>query len=322
MDKLRPAVRVALVECMGVQRAERVLVVTDGPLRDIGISFFHEAGELGAEAMLIEMLPRSSHGQEPPTAVAAAMKEADVIIIPTSRSLSHTRARKEANLAGARIASMPTVTPEMLARTLSGDYQGMARWCTGYAAALSQGSVAEITTPAGTSLTLSLQGRQAIADTGRYLEPGGFGNLPAGEAFIAPVEGSAQGVMVVDGSMAGVGLLDEPIVIEIKDGRAVDIRGGTGAATLRDILKKHRAQATMVAELGLGLNPQARITGLVIEDEKVMGTVHVALGDNSTFGGTVEVDSHLDGVMLRPTLMVDKQILIRDGQPVLDIYGG
>ncbi|MHB1418824.1 MAG: aminopeptidase [Bacillota bacterium] len=317
-QKLKSAVRVALDECMGVKPGERVLVVTDEVLWEIGMSFFKEACELKAEAMLIEMVPRDSNGQEPPQAVAAAMKEADVIMIPTYRSLTHTRARKEANLSGARIASMPTVTAEMLARTLSGDYAVMAHWCTRYAEALTQGKLATITTAAGTKLSMSLEGRKAIADTGRYLKPGQFGNLPAGEAFIAPVENSAEGIMVVDGSMAGIGLVNEPVVITVKEGRTVDIRGGKAAQALRDILGKHSPLAMMVAELGLGLNPQAKITGLVIEDEKVLGTVHVALGDNSTFGGTVEVDSHLDGVMLQPTLDIDGQIIIRDGRLLLE----
>ncbi|KKM10005.1 leucyl aminopeptidase [Clostridiales bacterium PH28_bin88] len=314
MDKLREAARVALVDCMGVKAGEVVLVVTDILQREVGGALLAVAGELGAEAMLMEMSPRENHGQEPPAAVAAAMREAEVVLMPTTKSLSHTRARWEANRAGARIASMPGITLQMMQRTLKGSYVEMAENCRRYASLLHGARQVRITTPAGTDLTMSLEGREAHPDTGLYLEPGQFGNLPAGEVYAAPLEGSTRGVLVIDGSMAGVGLLKEPIRMRVEGGYATDIAGGAEAAKLQGILDRYNREARNIAELGLGMNPHAMITGLVLEDEKVLGTVHVALGDNSTFGGNVEVASHLDGVMLSPTVEVDGKVVLAGGR--------
>lgn len=302
---------------MAVKAGEQVLVVTDGPCRKIGEVLWLAAKEAGAEAVLLEMEPRENHGQEPPGMVAAAMKSAQVVLLPTFRSLSHTRARKEANQAGARVGSMPMITEDMLARTLSGDYHQIEDSCHHYARLLSEGKMVRIISPGGTDITFSIEGREGWADTGMYHEPRSFGNLPAGEAFVAPVEGTASGMVVIDGSMAGIGRVDVPIELIVENGLAVDIKGGEGAARLKQIVDKHGQQARNIAELGIGLNPNAMLTGLTLEDEKIAGTVHLALGDNSTFGGTVEVDSHLDGVILNPTLEIDGKIIIQDGKLLL-----
>lgn len=316
MENLQQAAKVVLEECMGVKPGEKVLIIIDPPKREIGSILFHQAGEMQAEAMLIEMLPRDNHGVEPPRAVAEAMKAADVVIIPTSKSLTHTKARKDANDAGARIATMPDVTPDMMARTLSGGYSVIAQRCEKFAELLSGADQVRVTTPAGTELSFSLQGRKGYADTGIIRAKGDFSNLPAGEAYAAPVEGTAQGRLVVDGSMAGIGEIHTPIMMTVKDGYVTEITGGQEAEKLEAILRPYGKEARNIAELGIGLNELAQITGYILEDEKVLGTVHVAIGDNSNFGGEVSVPSHLDGILLKPTLTVDGKVLIKEGNLV------
>jgi leucyl aminopeptidase (aminopeptidase T) len=242
------------------------------------------------------------------------MLEADVVLMATSKSLSHTRARKEANNRGARVASLPGLTEEVMARTLSSGYGHIADLCRLYAAKITGAREVRITTAKGTDLIFSLEGRMGVADTGLLHAPGAFGNLPAGEAYIAPLEGTAQGILVVDGSMAGVGLIQEPIKIKVENGLATEITGGEEAKKLNALMEKHGQKARNIAELGIGLNDQAKITGVVLEDEKALGTIHIALGDNSTFGGTVEVDSHLDGIVLNPTVTVDGEVIIENGK--------
>ena len=305
-----------LEECMGLQSGESVLVIVDTPKREIGQVLLDQAIQMQAEALLMEMLPRENHGVEPPEAVAQAMKAADVVVIPTSKSLSHTAARKEANSSGARIASMPDVTPEMMARTLSGSYDRIAHRCIRYADLLTPALEAHILTPAGTDLRFSIQGRQGIADTGIIRASGDFGNLPAGEAYVSPVEGTANGRLVVDGSMAGIGKLEVPIVMTVEQGYVTEVTGGPDAEKLEAIINPYGKEARNIAELGIGLNELARITGLPLEDEKVLGTVHIGIGDNSNFGGSVSVPSHLDGILLQPTLTVDGTALIKDGKLV------
>jgi leucyl aminopeptidase (aminopeptidase T) len=270
---------------------------------------------MGAEAMRLEMLPRSRNGEEPPAPVAAAMRAARVVVAPTSRSLSHTRARREACEAGARIATLPGVTEAMLVRTMSADYQAVRRRSEHVAEVLSRGQRAFLTNDLGTELTLLLGGRDAIPDTGHLETPGAFGNLPAGEGFIAPVEGTAEGVLVVDACMAGIGVLNDPLTLEIHAGRVEEIRGGDEAGRLEEMFDRVGPDARVVCELGVGTNEKAIITGVVLEDEKVLGTVHVAFGNNLHFGGTNDVPFHIDGVITTPTLTVDDTLLIERGVP-------
>ena len=316
MDKLRLAAGVVLKDCMAVKEGERVLIIIDGPKREIGEVLFEQASKLQAEALLMEMLPRDNHGVEPPEAVAEAMKHADVIVIPTSKSLSHTCARREANERGARIATMPDITVEMMGRTLSAGYSQIAQRCLHYAGLLTEADEVKISTPAGTDLAFSLKGRKGLADTGLVHAPGEFSNLPAGEAYAAPLEGTANGKLVVDGSMAGIGKLKDPITMTVKDGFVTQVTGGPDGEKLEAIMDRYGREARNIAELGIGLNELAQLTGSPLEDEKVLGTVHVGIGDNSNFGGTVSVPSHLDGILLSPTLTVDGRVLIDNGKLV------
>lgn len=317
VELLDKAATVVLRQCMAVKEGEDVLIISDTPLRPIGELFFRKALEEKADAVLLLMKPRSRHGEEPPEVVAEAMKAADVVLAPTSMSLSHTRARKEASATGVRMATLPGITEETMARTLVADYRVVAERSRKLAEALTGGKEVRVTTPAGTDLRLSIEGRECRYDTGIYTSPGDFGNLPAGEAFVAPVEGSADGLLVVDGAMGGIGLLAEPLTMKIEEGFAAQITGGAGASRLLSMVEPLGRSARAIGELGLGTNDMARITGNVLEDEKVMGTAHVAIGNNLGFGGKIDVPLHLDGMLLRPTVFVDGRPVVVDGRVVV-----
>jgi len=308
------AARTAALQCLGVGAGDAVLVVTDPPCVEVGTALWEAAKEAGAEAMLLWLLPRKTHGSEPPQPVAEAMRHARVCFLPTSRSLTHTVARRQASEAGARVASLPGITPEIFQRAMDVDYHEVRALTLRVGNWLEQGTEVRLTSPAGTDLCLSIAGRTPVLDTGLYLEPGSFGNLPAGEAYVAPVEGTAEGVLVVDGSMAGVTGLDAPIRIEVIDGRAGAITGGRAAMELAELLTAAGEDARTLAELGVGTNASARISGHVLEDEKVLGTVHVALGANASFGGKVQVACHLDGILRRPSMWVDGRQVMREGE--------
>jgi len=147
-----------------------------------------------------------------------------------------------------------------------------------------------------------------------YLQKKGtFGNLPTGEIFVAPVEGAANGVFVVDSSFAGIGKLKSPINIFVENGYAVNITGDK-SELLDELLDQVGKEARNIAELGIGTNEKAQITGNILEDEKVMGTCHIALGNNSGFGGKVDVQLHMDGIIKKPTIFVDNAKIIDDGK--------
>jgi leucyl aminopeptidase (aminopeptidase T) len=311
MNELLKAAQTAISNCLAVKKGESVLVITDHPLRKIGYAFWEAAREVASEAMLLEILPRSSNGEEPPDAVAKFMKDFDVLIIPTSKSMSHTKARRDACESGARCVTLPGIIEDTMIRTLNADYNEIGQRSVKMADMVNQGKTAKVTTPAGTDITMKIEGRECHADTGIVHKPGDFSNLPAGEAYIAPVEGSANGVIVVDGAM--VGKVKKPIKIVVKDGLATEIIGDQAAKELEKMIEPFGEAGRNVAELGIGTNHKAMIVGSVLEDEKVMGTVHMALGDNKSMGGNVSVQSHLDGILLKPTLWIDDKIIMQDG---------
>jgi leucyl aminopeptidase (aminopeptidase T) len=311
MDDMRKAIETALVDCLALKGGETFLSVGDEPSREIAMAFWEVAKGMKAESIYVEIIPRSTHAEEPPPAVASLMKGVKVIVAPTSKSLTHTAARKEACDAGARAATLPGITRDVLTRGLSADYRAIAERTKRLAETITRGKAVRITSDTGTDLSMSVEGREGLADTGIVHKPGDFSNLPAGEAFVAPVQGSAEGFLVVDGSMAGVGVLKQLIKITVKNGEAVSIEG---SKVLEEIMEKHGRNARNVAELGIGTNDKVMLSGSVLEDEKVLGTVHVALGDNSTFGGSVSVPVHLDGIIRRPVLTVDGKVVVKDGK--------
>jgi leucyl aminopeptidase (aminopeptidase T) len=317
MKSLREAAAIAVQNCLAVKPGETVLVITDSLTRKIGRVLWEAAKNERAEAILTEIIPRKTHGEEPPLALAECMKKVDVFLAPTAKSLSHTRARHIACELGARGATLPGITESIMRRALRADYSRIAAAALKAAEVLTQGATARLTTPAGTHLIMSLVGARALADTGLFHKRGQFGNLPSGEAFIAPVENSAHGTVVIDGSLAGIGILSEPIRLTVRSGYVISISGGRDAEQLRALIRPFGRLGRNIAELGLGTNYRARLTGNILEDEKVAGTVHIALGDNASMGGTVRVPSHLDGLLLKPTLEIDDRLIMKDGKLLL-----
>ncbi len=313
-SELLSASVIAIRDCMGAQPGERILVITDEPLRSIGYALRQAAKELGHEVVLVEILPRQSNGAEPPQEVAELMAKMDVVLCPTSKSLTHTDARRAASAAGARIATLPGVTEAIMVRCMNADYTRIAERTVALCAMLEQAKTVRVLAPAGTDITMPIEGRKAYASSGLFRHRGESGNLPTGEAFLAPLEGRSNGAVVVDGSMAGIGMLATPIRIAVRDGYAEEITGGPEAERLVALLEPHGRDARTVAEFGIGTNDKATLTGVILEDEKVMGTIHIAFGDNKSMGGTVRVASHLDGLITRPTVWFDDRRIMHDGR--------
>jgi aminopeptidase len=304
---------IAVRDCMGTSAGEWVLVVTDAPLRTIGYALRQAAQDLGAEVLLVEILPRKTNGEEPPRPVAELMAMVDVVLCPTSKSLTHTDSRRAASARGVRIATLPGVTEEVMVRCMNADYHRIADRTFKVCRLLEKADTVRVTAPGGTDITMPVRGRTSHASSGLFREKGLWGNLPTGEAYLAPLEGQSNGIVVVDGSMAGVGMVTTPIRIVVRDGYATEIAGGPEAARLRTLLEPHGKDAYTVAEFGIGTNDKAILTGLILEDEKVMGTIHIAFGDNKSMGGSVRVASHLDGLVTRPTVWLDDSQIMVDG---------
>jgi len=308
--------RTAVETCMNIKPDETVLIVTDTGKVKIAEAFAYASAALGAKTVISIMKPMGQSGEEPLKPIREAMKASDVVLIPTTRSLSHTDARREATKKGARIASMPGITEDMMSYGgLTADYKDIANRTIKIAKILEKGKNVEITTPSGTRLTMNIEGRAPIRDTGLYHKSGDWGNLPAGEACLAPVEGTTQGTLVID-SMGKT--VKQPLTITIKNGWAQKFQG-PDATRLERLLESADKNAYNIGELGIGTNPNARLTGVVLEDEKVLGTVHIALGDNTSYvGGHTKSKIHVDGILLRPTMKIDGHLIMKDGKLLLN----
>lgn len=333
---------------MGVRQGERVLVLADMPTPD---QWAHTAAD-HVEAMLRraymarlvadiarEHLPGASvrfltfpstgrSGVEPAEGAARAMQEADVALAITSYSLSHTEAREEACRRGARVASMPRFLPEMLypEGPMAVDYESVASSTRALAGLITAASKVRLTTPAGTEIEFSVVGRDGRSDDGIYTAKGSWGNLPAGEAYCAPLEGTGHGLLVVEpGWHAGLG---EPMKIRMERGEVTALEGGgvVGSEISAILDLQRRGENTrprrMLAELGIGTNPNARRTDITVEAEKIKGTVHLAVGDSSHLGGVVVADYHQDFVIPRPDLWFDGEIVIAGGRWVAPAIAG
>jgi leucyl aminopeptidase (aminopeptidase T) len=311
MTDLAPAVRTVVRRCLAVQPGENVLVVVDRPLQDVGEALREEAERAQADAVLAVMAPRSDHGEEPPAPIAAALAASDVFIAPASKSLSHTQARKRASEGGARGATMPTVTADMLARLMDIDFDAMRARSHAIAQLLDAADEARITCPRGTDLTLDLRERSGLADDGDLTVPGAFGNLPCGEGFIAPAGGEGT---VVARSLAGIGLGEARLTVS---GGHLTAATGPEGEQLLERLSVHGEAGTNLAELGVGTNEKAGLTGNVLEDEKILGTVHVAFGASAGIGGTVAVPIHLDVVVTDASLTVGDTPVLDGGRYLL-----
>ena len=296
---------------MDLNGNESCLIITDSKLSNIGNALYKNSLKITKTSRLIKIPIPESHGSEPPKNVAEEMLHYDVILMPTTKSLSHTTARKNASSKGARIASMPGITENMMKRTLNVDFNKIRFINEKFIKKLTNHHKIKITTKKGTDIEFNLKGRKWIGDDGLYTKKRAFGNLPAGEVFIAPLEGKTNGIIIADASVGGLGKVDKNIEIIVKNGFIESIKGGKIADEFTKLLKSKLYRN--VAELGIGTNPKAKITGEALEDEKVMGTCHIAFGNNRHFGGIVDVQFHVDFVIKNPTIYADNVMIMENG---------
>jgi leucyl aminopeptidase (aminopeptidase T) len=274
---------IAAMECVGVGSQDDVLVLCNEGQRAVARALAEAADGRARSVRILEYPSLTRDGEEPPAIVGDAMTAASAIFAPTTRSISHTKARMAATNRGARIASMPGVSAETFGRALAVDYAELARVGDRIAYELNAASTCRVTSRAGTDLAVSLEGRTALCDDGNLREYAAWGNLPAGEAYIAPVETSAEGTIVFDGALAGYGMLREPLRVTVAGGRAIRAEG-EAAEWLLQTLDAGGSTGRLTAELGIGTNPRAVLTGNILEDEKAVGTAHIAFGTSASIG--------------------------------------
>jgi leucyl aminopeptidase (aminopeptidase T) len=325
---------------MGLKEGERLLVLTDPPSlehwreksphelmlqleRSMLAKMVAEIAQGSHPESIVEFYPYPSvgqHGREPGDAVAERLLQAEVIVAIVNYSLSHTSARAAATEAGARIASMPGFEARMFHPNgpMSVDYHQVAEDTQRLAKLVTAAEKATVRSPGGTEISFSLSGRKGGLDTGLCTEKAAWSNLPAGETYAAPVEGTAEGVIVAQAGWYPE--LEQDMVLTFEDGLVVGVEGGGKVGDeFRRLLNLESDEQVYrfrrnLAELGIGTNPNAKKPDNVLEAEKIKGTVHLAIGDSSHMGGQVVADLHEDFVIPEPDLLLDDRLIIARGE--------
>ena len=236
----------------------------------------------------------------------------DCVIALSNYSTSHTRFRDFlTRICGCRYASMPLFDISMLEGSMNVDWKALAKMTTDLAKIVNTAERIDIKTPNGTLISFSKKARKALADTGMLTGKGSFSNLPAGEVYLAPVEGTAQGKLVLE--WGPTRQLESPVKLTVKDGYVSDVAGKDEyAGYIRKKLAERKENGN-IAELGIGTNSAAKRPDNILESEKILGTIHIALGDNSSFGGNVKTPFHQDFVFFKPTVtLISKSGIKKD----------
>jgi leucyl aminopeptidase (aminopeptidase T) len=244
------------------------------------------------------------------------MEAADVCLCVASRSIFHTEAAGRARLAGTRgCFNAPAVLSAWTEGAMMADYRAIRSVAERLAGRLRGAEWVHVTSPAGTDVTVSVDGREPRGwYTGIVRNAGEVSAYPGGEVSFPPVEGRSHGVIVWERVATDLGGIAEPIRITVEDGLATTIEGGADADRLRELIDGVPG-ATNIGELGIGLNPAARVSDDITETKKRIGTAHFALGDSAGgYGGTVSSPVHLDGMCFDVTIAIDGDVVVRDGE--------
>jgi len=311
------AAHTALTQCLHVQRGEKLLIVSNMEFQRIGEALFAEGVKLGAETALLYYPRGTINGEEPPPLIANAMLKSDVVVAPTVTSITHTAARRRACKAGARVATMPGITEDFFVRGLSADYDELIAMTGQIFDLLDRAKVARVISPAGTDLSLDIRNRARVSD-GNLREKGAFSNLPTGETELAPR--TARGVLMAD--RCGE-YITEPTRLQIDKGYIVGYDGNASGRRFKRLIegcceREGTRNASFIAEFAIGTNKKAKLSGIVLEEEKRFGTCHVAFGDNTSYaGGRNQSILHIDTIVLKPTILLDGRTIMKNGKLTL-----
>ena len=310
-------------DCLNIVSGEDVLIVTDTNMTDVAEVIAAMASERDADVSTIIMAPLSAPGVEPPKSVAAAMKTADVVMMPTTYSLAPSVAREEAQKAGARILSLGAYHLGILeSDALRADYKALKPMVEEVANRLTKAENASVHSGVGTIFHLKLGKRKAHALSNVCHGPGTMGSPPDIEAYVAPIEDTAEGVVFIDGAinLPEFGLIREAVRLTVEEGRVISIDGGEEARRFEEKLESYDdSEMYRIAELGIGLNSKAKLVGDPLIDEGALGTAHIALGLNYTYGGAIRsARAHIDCVFREPTIVLDGETLLRSGELILE----
>lgn len=358
---LAETARIAFAECFAPAPGTRVLIISNPGTEqaDIAEAFRDAAEAADAQVQLLWQPVKTQADWADDEVIRALEDRPDIVLSISAEKLGKDRYRLANPLKGSdgrtydhifhyllhgerslRAAWTPGITRDMFLRTVPIDYTGMRNIADRLCALLDQAGAVMVTSPSGTDLCFSIQGRASMRDDGDYRAPGSGGNLPAGEVFISPALRSAEGTIVFDGSIADIEgdiIINTPIVCTVRGGYVTGVEGGEEAEQLEQALRHgmnmasslvhegsmepekalaYATNARHIGEFGIGLNPAAIIAGNMLEDEKVRGTCHFAIGSNYDEDAPALI--HLDGLVRNPTITLlmehgEERLIMKDG---------
>lgn len=308
--------------CANVKPNERVLIVTDFNMQLIAKKMAEACYRITDHVSVVSMPPREVDGQQPTQCVVDAMSGADVMFMPVTRSITHAPAVKVALQKGCRVISMTAFSEDMfIFGGIEADFEALAARCKKMGEIWTAGKSLHLTTPGGTDLTCSIEGRPGNAHTGMARNPGEFTTCPDIESSVSPVTGTAEGIIVADASIPyfEIGVLTEPVRFTVEKGKVVKVEGGKQAEKIKHMMDKQNHEAVYnIAQVAVGLNPHCRICGLDLEDEGTYGTAHVGIGTSALIGGEILAPMHFDALMYKQTLTIDGKTIFKDGEAVYE----
>lgn len=313
--------KVLLDDSLSIKSGEKVLIVGDSTTSEIVEFLTYLAAERGAEVTSTFMKPTGRHASEPPATVAAAMKAADVVIAVTEYSLAHSEARRQANAAGARIAAIAGADESLFSGgALEVDLRQISETIGKVNSMLKTGREVRITSESGTDIRFRLAGLDPVDQSGICDQPGRWTPLPDIETAVGPGEATGEGVWVVDGAVTQkVGVVKEPVRVTVSKGIVTAIDGGREAEALRQLLESYNDPSVYrVVEIGIGMNPKAVMERSYLESEAEYGTMHLGIGDGTSFGIPHRSPAHVDLVIRHPLLELDGRTILKDRKLYLD----
>ena len=267
------------------------------------------------------ILPTGAHGAQPPSPLVAALKESNVYILPTTYNLQHTVARIQALEAGSRGTTMPQVTEDLLITGgILADYEACDRLGRAIGRLLEKAETVRIRTARGTDVRGQVKGRRVVYETGLFREADQHGALPDSEINISPIEGTAEGTIVVDVRLGPIGVPEQPVTVQLKDGEVRDVQAGQQAEDFWELLKHWKDRTAFnVAEFAIGLNPAARLYASFLEDEGRLGNGHIDIGSSYAIGGRVKAPLHVDVIFKDAVIEFDDRVVYDRGQVNVEI---
>lgn len=326
------AAKNALKCVLDAKKGQRITIFCDQEKLEVSEMFAVGALKLGMKTRLVTLKSQANvYREKVPLEIATILEKhpADIYInllrgVREETSFRIELTKMETQTHKARLAHCPGITMDMLTHgamaLTAGDHKKMQEYAQRLIRRLSKVIKVEVTNPAGTHISMNTEKRPFFTDTMLDKKTLKWMNLPTGEVLVAPVEDSLQGKLVCDMAIGGIGPINEPLEIIVKDGKARETISEDPQVlrTVRDSLGTDGG-ASVVGEFAFGINPKARFVEEFLESEKMLGTIHVAFGNNSDMpGGKNPSRNHMDMLMSKPTV----KVTYKDGATVEILKNG